>query len=53
MTSQGGYQRLKQDIIRGLYQPDEKLPMGMLTRRYAQGVGRCARRWRSWWLNVW
>ncbi|QCT20072.1 DNA-binding transcriptional regulator CsiR [Jejubacter calystegiae] len=45
MTSQGqppamdGYQRLKKDIIRGQYQPDEKLPMGMLTTRYGLGVG--------------
>lgn len=34
-----GYQWLKRDIIRGIYQPDEKLRMSLLTSRYGLGVG--------------
>jgi GntR family carbon starvation induced transcriptional regulator len=34
-----GYQWLKKDIIRGVYQPDEKLRMSLLTNRYQLGVG--------------
>lgn len=38
-TAIDGYRWLKSDIIRGLYQPDEKLRMSLLTARYALGVG--------------
>lgn len=34
-----GYQWLKRDIIRGVYQPEEKLRMSLLTSRYQLGVG--------------
>lgn len=34
-----GYRWLKNDIIRGVYQPDEKLRMSLLTARYALGIG--------------
>ena len=34
-----GYQWLKRDIIRGVYQPEEKLRMSLLTNRYGLGVG--------------
>ncbi|MFW0765987.1 DNA-binding transcriptional regulator CsiR [Trabulsiella odontotermitis] len=34
-----GYRRLKNDIIRGVWQPEEKLRMSLLTARYALGVG--------------
>lgn len=34
-----GYRWLKNDIIRGNFQPDEKLRMSLLTSRYALGVG--------------
>lgn len=38
-TSLDGYRWLKNDIIRGVYQPDEKLRMSLLTSRYRLGVG--------------
>ena len=38
-TSLDGYRWLKNDIIRGVYQPDEKLRMSLLTSRYQLGVG--------------
>lgn len=38
-TAIDGYRWLKNDIIRGTYQPDEKLRMSLLTSRYALGVG--------------
>ncbi len=38
-TAIDGYRWFKSDIIRGLYQPDEKLRMNLLTTRYALGVG--------------
>lgn len=38
-TAIDGYRWLKNDIIRGVYQPDEKLRMSLLTSRYALGVG--------------
>ncbi|HFZ8993219.1 TPA: DNA-binding transcriptional regulator CsiR [Citrobacter freundii] len=38
MTSDG-YRWLKNDIIRGVFQPDEKLRMSLLTSRYTLGVG--------------
>jgi GntR family carbon starvation induced transcriptional regulator len=34
-----GYRRLKNDIIRGVWQPEEKLRMSLLTSRYELGVG--------------
>ena len=33
-TAIDGYRWLKNDIIRGVYQPDEKLRMSLLTSRY-------------------
>ena len=39
ITSLDGYRWLKNDIIRGNFQPDEKLRMSSLTSRYALGVG--------------
>ncbi|KNC92886.1 DNA-binding transcriptional regulator CsiR [Trabulsiella odontotermitis] len=38
-TSFDGYRLLKNDIIRGVWQPEEKLRMNLLTSRYALGVG--------------
>lgn len=38
-TTLDGYRWLKNDIIRGVYQPDEKLRMSLLTSRYELGVG--------------
>lgn len=38
-TATDGYRWLKNDIIRGVYQPDEKLRMSLLTSRYQLGVG--------------
>lgn len=38
-TAIDGYRWLKNDIIRGVYQPDEKLRMSLLTARYRLGVG--------------
>ncbi len=38
-TAIDGYRWLKNDIIRGVYHPDEKLRMSLLTSRYALGVG--------------
>ncbi|KNC91713.1 DNA-binding transcriptional regulator CsiR [Trabulsiella odontotermitis] len=38
-TSFDGYRLLKNDIIRGIWQPEEKLRMSLLTSRYALGVG--------------
>ena len=38
-TAIDGYRWLKNDIIRGIYQPDEKLRMSLLTARYSLGVG--------------
>ena len=38
-TAIDGYRWLKNDIIRGVYQPDEKLRMSLLTSRYDLGVG--------------
>ena len=38
-TSLDGYRWLKNDIIRGVYQPDEKLRMSLLTSRYQLGGG--------------
>ncbi|WP_297196623.1 DNA-binding transcriptional regulator CsiR [uncultured Pluralibacter sp.] len=38
-TALDGYRWLKNDIIRGVYQPDEKLRMSLLTDRYRLGVG--------------
>ncbi len=35
ITSLDGYRWLKNDIIRGNFQPDEKLRMSLLTSRYA------------------
>lgn len=52
-TAIDGYRWLKNDIIRGTYQPDEKLRMSLLTSRYALGVGCCARRCHNWWRNGW
>ncbi len=52
-TAIDGYRWLKNDIIRGVYQPDEKLRMSLLTSRYAPGSVRCARRSRSWWPSGW
>ncbi len=37
ITSLDGYRWLKNDIIRGNFQPDEKLRMSLLTSRYALG----------------
>ena len=34
-----GFRWLKNDIIRGIYQPDEKLRMSLLTARYGLGIG--------------
>lgn len=34
-----GFRWLKNDIIRGVYQPDEKLRMSLLTARYGLGIG--------------
>lgn len=39
LTAIDGYKWLKNDIIRGEYQPDEKLRMSVLTSRYGLGVG--------------
>ena len=39
ITSLDGYRWLKNDIIRGHFQPDEKLRMSLLTSRYSLGVG--------------
>lgn len=38
-TAFDGYRRLKNDIIRGVWQPEEKLRMSLLTSRYELGVG--------------
>lgn len=38
-TAIDGYRWLKNDIIRGVYHPDEKLRMSLLTSRYGLGVG--------------
>ena len=38
-TALDGYRWLKNDIIRGVYQPEEKLRMSLLTDRYRLGVG--------------
>lgn len=38
-TAIDGYRWLKNDIIRGVFQPDEKLRMSLLTARYQLGVG--------------
>lgn len=38
-TAIDGYRWLKNDIIRGVFQPDEKLRMSLLTSRYQLGVG--------------
>ncbi|VTP63271.1 Carbon starvation induced regulator [Leclercia adecarboxylata] len=38
-TAIDGYRWLKNDIIRGVYHPDEKLRMSLLTSRYELGVG--------------
>lgn len=38
-TAIDGYRWLKNDIIRGVYHPDEKLRMSLLTSRYGTGVG--------------
>lgn len=38
-TAIDGYRWLKNDIIHGVYQPDEKLRMSLLTSRYELGVG--------------
>ncbi len=38
-TAIDGYRWLKNDIIRGVYLPDEKLRMSLLTSRYQLGVG--------------
>lgn len=58
ITSLDGYRWLKNDIIRGNFQPDEKLRMSLLTSRYALGVmhlalGRCGKHFRNWWQNDW
>lgn len=39
LTPFDGYRRLKNDIIRGVWQPEEKLRMSLLTSRYELGVG--------------
>ncbi len=39
VTAIDGYRWLKNDIIRGVYHPDEKLRMSLLTSRYELGVG--------------
>ena len=39
ITSLDGYRWLKNDIIRGNFQPDEKLRMSLLTSRYARQYG--------------
>ncbi len=39
ITSLDGYRWLKNEYIRGNFQPDEKLRMSLLTSRYALGVG--------------
>lgn len=48
-----GYERLKQDIIRGVFKPGEKLLMSGLKERYDLGLARCERRFRSWWPSIW
>ena len=53
ITSLDGYRWLKNDIIRGNFQPDEKLRMSLLTSRYALGVGPLRERFRNWWQNDW
>lgn len=52
-TAIDGYRWLKNDIIRGVYQPDEKLRMSLLTSRYSLGVGPLRRRFLIWWRNGW
>lgn len=52
-TAIDGYRWLKNDIIRGVYHPDEKLRMSLLTSRYGTGSVRCARRFRNWWPSGW
>lgn len=52
-TAIDGYRWLKNDIIRGTYQPDEKLRMSLLTSRYALGVGPLRGRCHNWWRNGW
>lgn len=53
ITSLDGYRWLKNDIIRGNFQPDEKLRMSLLTSRYALGVGPLRKHFRNWWRNGW
>lgn len=53
ITSLDGYRWLKNDIIRGNFQPDEKLRMSSLTSRYALGVGPLREAFRNWWRNGW
>ncbi len=53
ITSLDGYRWLKNDIIRGNFQPDEKLRMSLLTSRYALGVGPLRKHFRNWWQNDW
>lgn len=53
ITSLDGYRWLKNDIIRGNFQPDEKLRMSLLTSRYALGVGPLREALRNWWRNGW
>lgn len=47
-----GYERLKKDIIRGVFKPGEKLLMSALKERYDLGVGRCAKHCRNWWPST-
>lgn len=53
ITSLDGYRWLKNDIIRGNFQPDEKLRMSLLTSRYALALGRYGKLFRNWWRNGW
>lgn len=53
ITSLDGYRWLKNDIIRGNFQPDEKLRMSLLTSRYALGVGPLRKHFLNWWRNGW
>lgn len=51
-TAIDGYRWLKNDIICGVYHPDEKLRMSLLTSRYGLGSVCCARRC-NWWPSGW
>ena len=50
ITSLDGYRWLKNDIIRGNFQPDEKLRMSLLMHL---ALGRYGKLFRNWWRNGW